>query len=104
MAQAPMSLDNERMSRPPTWDGKVYRQMKFGDTSIKGTSKEAELKMRQRARRRDYEADRRALEAFYAYQNARLHGLYERSARSWTSSSEAIALPSETGKAISSQQ
>src|ERR1700760_4366480 len=43
------------MSRPPIWDGKVYRQMKFGDTSIKGTAKEAELKMRQRARRRDYE-------------------------------------------------
>ena len=24
------------MSHPPTWDGKVYRQVKFGDTSIKG--------------------------------------------------------------------
>jgi hypothetical protein len=32
---------------PMKWDGKVYRQVSFGDDgSIKGTAKEAELKMR----------------------------------------------------------
>jgi hypothetical protein len=32
------------------WDGKVYRQVRFGDAgSIKGTAKEAEMRMRPRS-------------------------------------------------------
>jgi hypothetical protein len=59
---------------PMKWDGKVYRRVRFGDDgSIKGTAKEAELKMRgQRARRRDAAADRRALAEVEAARYARL--------------------------------
>jgi hypothetical protein len=66
-------VDTVLVSNRPTWNGKVYRQAKFGDISIKGIAKEAELKMRrQRVRRRDYEGDHRALEEFYAARDARL--------------------------------
>jgi hypothetical protein len=56
------------------WDGKVYRQVRFGDGgSIKGTAKEAELKMRrQRGRRRDAAADARELAEVEAARYARL--------------------------------
>jgi hypothetical protein len=59
---------------PMKWDGKVYRQVSFGDDgSIKGTAKEAELKIRrQRARRRDSAADARALAEVEAARYARL--------------------------------
>jgi hypothetical protein len=59
---------------PMKWDGKVYRQVRFGDDgSIKGTAKEAELKLRrQRARRRDAAADARVLAEVEAARYARL--------------------------------
>jgi hypothetical protein len=59
---------------PMKWNGKVYKQVRFGDDgSIQGTAKEAELKLRrQRARRRDAAADRRALAEVEAARDARL--------------------------------
>jgi hypothetical protein len=59
--------------RTGTWDGPIYRRVKFGDSgSIKGTAKEAELKMRRRRFAQKREADRRALEEIYEAENARL--------------------------------
>ena len=59
---------------PRTWDGKIYRAVRFGDDgSIKGTAKEAELKIRRGRRdRRNIEADKRALEEFYSARDAHL--------------------------------
>ena len=52
----------------------MHRQVRFGgDGSIKGTAKEAEIRMRrQRARRRDAAADGRALAEIEAARYARL--------------------------------
>ena len=49
-----------RMARDPMkWDGKVYRRVRFGDDgSIKGTAKEAEMRMRRQRYARKREADR----------------------------------------------
>lgn len=45
------------MPDAPQWDGRVCKQAKFGDISIKGTAKEHRLKLqRQRFARRDAEA------------------------------------------------
>jgi hypothetical protein len=69
------SRENAPMTRDPMkWDGKVYRQVRFGDDgSIKGTAKEAEIKMRRKcARRRDAAADARALAEVEAARYARL--------------------------------
>jgi hypothetical protein len=71
----PRSLENTvRMpKRTGTWDGRVYTRVKFGDSgSIKGTAKEAELKMRRRRYAQKREADRRAVEEIYEAENARL--------------------------------
>jgi hypothetical protein len=46
------------MAKYPQWDGKVYKRVKFGDISIKGTAKEHEMKLqRQRFARREAEAE-----------------------------------------------
>jgi hypothetical protein len=59
-------------NRTGTWDGRVYRRVKFGDSgSIKGTAKEAELKMRRRRYTQKREADRRALEDIYEAEDTR---------------------------------
>jgi hypothetical protein len=51
------------MTDAPQWDGKVYKQAKFGDISIKGTAKEHEIKLRrQRFQRRNAEAARAVAE------------------------------------------
>jgi hypothetical protein len=45
------------MPDAPQWDGRICKQAKFGDISIKGTAKEHRLKLqRQRFARRDAEA------------------------------------------------
>jgi hypothetical protein len=52
--------------RRGTWDSRIYRRVKSGDSgSIEGTGKEAELKMRRRRYAQKREADRRALEEMY---------------------------------------
>jgi hypothetical protein len=56
-----------------TWDGKVYKRSRFGDDrSIKGTAKEAEMKMRRRRYAQKREADRRALAEILEARDARL--------------------------------
>jgi hypothetical protein len=56
-----------------TWDGKVYKRSKFGDDrSIKGTAKEAEMKMRRQRYARKREMDQRALAEILAARDARL--------------------------------
>ena len=43
---------------PMKWDGKVHRQVRFGDDgSIKGTAKEAETRMRRQRYAQKREAD-----------------------------------------------
>jgi hypothetical protein len=56
-----------------TWDGRVYKRSRFGDDrNIKGTAKEAEMKMRRRRYAKKREADRQALAAYLKARNAAL--------------------------------
>jgi hypothetical protein len=37
------------MAKNPYWDGKVYRQVKFGDGAVAGTAKDPQIYRRRRA-------------------------------------------------------
>jgi hypothetical protein len=56
-----------------TWDGKVYRAVRFGDDrSVKGTAKEAELRMRRQRHARRRAKDARAAAEIEAARYAKL--------------------------------
>ena len=55
------------------WDGKVYREVRFGDDgSIKGTAKEAQMRMRRQRYAQKRETDRQAVAAYLKARDAAL--------------------------------